>query len=337
MVYLCLIKLKLRIKPVCIVCRCKYSPFLAFMTIELQKNITIKQLIEQGAQFFDAESLYYGHGTFNSTDEAAYIVLTLTGHLPLKNDASFNEFVADEMVDTIINVFNRRVTEKVPAAYLLGEAWFAGLAFLVNDDVLIPRSPFAELIVDGFVPWVNREKTKAILDLCTGSGCIGIACATYFPEAQVELTDISEPALTVAEKNVVKHGLSERVIVTQSDLFENLNGRRYDLIVTNPPYVGHDELSTLPDEYYKEPQLGLDGGLTGLTLVHNILANAAEHLNDGGVLYVEVGNTDEALQACYPTVPFLWQEFDNGGHGIFMLTKSQLLEYQAMFNAKINT
>ncbi|MBQ0725184.1 MAG: 50S ribosomal protein L3 N(5)-glutamine methyltransferase [Cycloclasticus sp.] len=306
------------------------------MTIEIQKNITIKQLIEQGAQFFDTESLYYGHGTFNSTDEAAYIVLTLTGNLPLQNDALLNEFVTNETIDKIISLFNRRVTEKMPAAYLLGEAWFAGLSFIVDDNVLIPRSPFAELIGDKFVPWVNEEETKTILDLCTGGGCIGIACATFFPEAQVELVDISGLALAVAQKNILKHGLSERVRAIKSDLFENLKGQHYDLIVTNPPYVGHDELSKLPDEFYKEPQLGLDGGLTGLTLVHNILANAAEHLNDGGVLYVEVGNTDEALQACYPTVPFLWQEFDNGGHGIFMLTKSQLLEYQQVFNAKIN-
>ena len=307
------------------------------MTIELQKNITIKQLIERGAQFFDAEAIYYGHGTYNSVDEAAYIVLTLTGNLPLESDASLNEFVTDDVLDSIINLFNRRVAEKMPAAYLLGEAWFAGLSFIVDDNVLIPRSPFAELIMDQFTPWVIEKKTNKILDLCTGSGCIGIACAIFFPEAQVELADISEPALTVAGKNILKHGLSGRVIAIKSDLFENLSGRAYDLIVTNPPYVGADELSQLPDEYYKEPQLGLDGGLTGLTLVHKILANAAEHLTDGGVLYVEVGNTDEALQACYPTVPFLWQEFDNGGHGIFMLTKSQLLEYQHLFNAKINT
>jgi len=305
------------------------------MTIKLTKLSTINELINYGSDLFDAESLYFGHGTDNATDEAAYIVLAVTRHLPVFNDDVFGLAVDAFEKKIIIEMFQRRLTEKVPAAYLVGEAWFAGLAFDVNEHVLVPRSPFAELISDQFMPWVDFDKTKTILDLCTGSGCIGIACAMVFPDASVDLADISDDALKVAEKNIDKHQLRGRVGAISSDLFAELGSNKYDLIVSNPPYVGHEELSHLPEEFYQEPQLGLDGGESGLDLVHKILADAPGCLNDGGVLYVEVGNTDEALQQCYPTVPFLWQDFEYGGHGVFMLTKEQLLEYKALFQAKL--
>lgn len=304
--------------------------------MKLQKNNTIKQLIDYGASIFDAQPLYYGHGTDNALDEAAYIVLTVTGSLPISGDEIFENDVSQSHQEKVLELFSRRVTEKIPVAYLVNEAWFAGLPFYVNESVLVPRSPFAELLANEFAPWVNVDQTSDILDLCTGSGCIGIVSALTFPNARVDLADISPKALLVAEKNVKQYKLQDRVSCIQSDLFECLTGKTYDLIVTNPPYVGHDELSTLPDEFYKEPQLGLDGGVSGLDLVHKILAKASELLNDGGVLFVEVGNTDEALQQSYPSVPFLWQDFDNGGHGVFMLTKEQLLEHKALFSAKIN-
>ena len=305
------------------------------MTIKLKEINTINELIHYGAHLFDAESLFFGHGTDNSADEAAYIVLAVTRHLPL-----LNEDVLDAVVDafeqkTILQMFDRRVSEKIPAAYLIGEAWFSGLPFYVNEHVLVPRSPFAELIDDQFMPWLEPQKTKRILDLCTGSGCIGIASAMAFPTASVDLVDISVEALLVAEKNIDRHQLRNRVEAIESDLFAALTLNSYDLIVSNPPYVGHEELAQLPDEFYREPQLGLDGGVSGLDLVHKILASAADYLNDGGVLYVEVGNTDEALQQCYPEVPFLWQDFEYGGHGVFMLTKQQLLEYKKLFQAKL--
>jgi len=305
------------------------------MTIKLKEINTINELIHYGAHLFDAESLFFGHGTDNSADEAAYIVLAVTRHLPL-----LNEDVLDAVVDafeqkTILQMFDRRVSEKTPAAYLIGEAWFSGLPFYVNEHVLVPRSPFAELIDDQFMPWLEPQKTKRILDLCTGSGCIGIASAMAFPTASVDLVDISVEALLVAEKNIDRHQLRNRVEAIESDLFAALTLDGYDLIVSNPPYVGHEELAQLPDEFYREPQLGLDGGVSGLDLVHKILASAADYLNDGGVLYVEVGNTDEALQQCYPEVPFLWQDFEYGGHGVFMLTKQQLLEYKKLFQAKL--
>jgi len=305
------------------------------MTIKLQKINTINQLVNYGASLFDDAKLHFGHGTGNAMDEAAYIVLNITKKLPLESDQVFANEVSANEKQKILEIFSRRVEEKVPAAYLVGEAWFAGLPFFVNKNVLVPRSPFAELIDDRFAPWVDERKTNRILDLCTGSGCIGIASAMYFPNTSVDLADISNLALDVAKKNIQRHGLENRVIAVESDLFEGLSGETYDLIVSNPPYVGHEELSSLPDEFYKEPQLGLDGGVSGLDLVHRILANASEHLNEGGVLYVEVGNTDEALQQCYPEVPFLWQDFEYGGHGIFMLTKEQLLEYSSLFQAKL--
>jgi len=297
--------------------------------------VTTLGLIKRGESLFNENALYYGHGTSCAFDEAAYIVLTLTGQISNTDVSVYELVVSDVDEQRIIACFQRRVEERIPAAYLLNEAWFAGLSFYVNEHVLVPRSPFAELIADGFAPWVNADTTKQILDLCTGSGCIGIACAMTFPDALVDLADISLPALDVAKQNITRHTLNDRVAAIESDLFNGLRGRTYDLIVSNPPYVGEQELNSLPDEFYKEPQLGLAGGETGLDLVHHILATAADYLNDNGVLYVEVGNTDEALQACYPTVPFLWQEFDYGGHGIFMLTKQQLLEYNSLFQAKL--
>jgi len=306
------------------------------MVLKLQKAQTIEALIRYGAALFDAEELYFGHGTDNSMDEAAYIVLTITGDLPVSDEQVFLNEVNETDSDNIKLIFERRIAEKVPAAYLLGEAWFAGLPFFVNEHVLVPRSPFAELIDDKFAPWVDVSQVKNILDLCAGSGCIGIACAVNFPEANVDLADISSSALAVANRNIENHKLNGRVATIESDLLSGLAGKKYDVIVSNPPYVGHEELSSLPDEFHQEPQLGLDGGVSGLDLVHKILADASCYLNDGGVLYVEVGNTDEALQQCYSTVPFLWQDFEYGGHGVFMLTKAQLLEYKNLFQAKLS-
>jgi len=305
------------------------------MTIKLHKINTISQLISYGAGLFDDAELHFGHGTDNAMDEAAYIVLGITKNLPLEDDQVFANEVSSSEKQKILEFFDRRVAEKVPAAYLIGEAWFAGLPFFVNENVLVPRSPFAELIDDRFAPWVDERRVGRILDLCTGSGCIGIASAMCFLNSRVDIADISNLALDVAKKNIQRYKLENRVFVVESDLFEGLSCEKYDLIVSNPPYVGHEELSSLPDEFYKEPQLGLDGGVSGLDLVHKILANAPDHLNEGGVLYVEVGNTDEALQQCYPEVPFLWQEFEYGGHGVFMLTKEQLLEYSNLFQAKL--
>jgi len=297
----------------------------------LDKLVTNLDYIQFGEKLFVESDLYYGHGTSTAFDEAAYIVLTITGDITNTDESVYQKTVNLQDKTRIGECFKRRVEEKIPAAYILGEAWFFGLRFFVNEHVLIPRSPFAELIAEKFDPFLVSDNVRNILDLCTGSGCIGIACATAFPDALVDLADISSDALAVANENIQRHNLKARVNTIESNLLNDVPTQEYDLIVSNPPYVGHEELDGLPEEFNKEPRLGLDGGKMGLDLVHQILFDASEYLTDDGVLYVEVGNSDELLQASYPTVPFLWQEFDYGGHGVFMLTKRQLLEHKQQF------
>jgi len=315
----------------------EYRRLLSNMATKLGKKMTIIDFIHYVESYFNDHELYYGHGTDNAFDEAAYIVLSMTKNLPLIDEAVYDNEIDSAVQKEILTCIERRVDERIPAAYLLGEAWFAGLPFYVDENVLVPRSPFAELIADEFLPWVNYSSTNNILDLCSGSGCIGIASALVFTEANVDLADISVHALDVARKNVSRYKLADRVSVIESNLYEGLQGQKYDLIVSNPPYVSEEELSGLPEEYCQEPKLGLDGGETGLDLVHHILAYADVHLTEQGVLYVEVGNTDVALQACYPNVPFLWIDFEQGGHGVFMLTKQQLEQYKEQFMVNVNS
>lgn len=305
------------------------------MPMNSMKTRSISDYIYYVESILLNEDLFYGHGTSNARDEAAYLVLTITKDLPVLSSAIYDKAVSAEEKRQIDELVKRRVNEKVPAAYLLQEAWFAGMPFYVNENVLVPRSPFAELITDLFEPWVDSAETKTILDLCTGSGCIGIAAAVAFPKANVDISDLSEKALLVANENVKRHALMERVSVIQSDLYENLAKKQYDLIISNPPYVSTEEVDGLPAEYKNEPRLGLEGGESGLDLVHSILAFAADHLTDQGVIFIEVGSSAETLEACYPEVPFLWQDFEYGGDGVFMLTKVQLLEHRERFMTNI--
>lgn len=217
----------------------------------------------------------------------------------------------------------QRVEQRIPAAYLTGEAWFSGLKFLVNQDVLIPRSPIAELIENRFQPWFSASPQR-ILDLCTGSGCIGIACAYAFPEAQVVLSDISPPAIAVANKNIELHELQGRVRTVESDLFDNLSGEQFDLIISNSPYVNAEDFAEMPSEYRHEPALALESGKDGLDFTRRLLAQAATHLKEGGLLIAEVGNSWVDLDAAFPKVPFTWLEFEYGGDGVFLLEKNQL-------------
>jgi ribosomal protein L3 glutamine methyltransferase len=223
------------------------------------------------------------------------------------------------------------VAERKPLAYLLREAQFAGLSFYVDERVLVPRSPIAELIGERFVPWVDPDRVYAVLDLCTGSGCIAIACAHAFPGAVVDATDISTDALAVARINVDRHHLEEQVRLIRSDLFDGLNGAKYDLIVSNPPYVARAEWEGLPAEYHAEPRLGLESGVDGLDATRRILAEAAGHLNPGGALIVEVGNSAAALEDAFPELPFCWLEFERGGEGVFALTAEQLEGWPGSF------
>lgn len=272
---------------------------------------------------FNRAELFFGHGTDNAWDEAAVLVLWAIAQpwerLTLISDCR----LTDDEKNVITYLFNQRIELRVPAAYLTGEAWFAGLQFKVTPDVLVPRSPIAELLAVGFEPWLTTYPTK-ILDMCTGSGCIGIACASYFDDAFVDLVDISTAALAVAEENIAKHDLGDRVRVIESDGFSALGRERYDLIVSNPPYVDAADLASMPAEYHAEPELGLASGHDGLDFTRTMLKEASKRLNPGGLLVVEVGNSWEALEEAYPEISFLWPEFENGGHGVFVLTQEQL-------------
>ncbi len=278
------------------------------------------------SRFYEAE-LYYGHGMASALDEAVYLSLYAL-HLPHNfSEKYFDCALSDEEKKAIYSLVMRRIEEKIPAAYITHEAWFAGLPFYVNENVLVPRSPIAELIEKRFEPWVDAEKVENILDLCCGSGCIGIASAYAFDWAYVDMVDISPLALEVAEENIQRHQLEDRVSVIESNLFENMPQRHYDIIVSNPPYVDAEDMSELPDEYRHEPELGLAAGEDGLELVIPMLRQARRFLTDQGILVVEVGNSQHALQQAYPHVPFYWLEFEHGGSGIFLLTAEQLDEY----------
>ena len=289
---------------------------------------TIKDYIRWGVSQFNQADLYYGHGMASALDEVVYLSLFA---LSLPHDFPKNYFdsaLTHEEKHAIYTLLSRRINEKVPASYLTGEAWFAGLPFVVNENVLIPRSPIAELIEKHFSPWVEAECVENILDLCCGSGCIGIASAYAFDWAYVDMVDISPEAVEVAEENIQRHQLEERVSVIQSDLFQNVPQRHYDIIISNPPYVDAEDMASLPDEYLHEPELGLAAGEDGLELVIPMLQQARKYLTDQGVLVVEVGNSQHALQEAYPHVPFYWLDFERGGSGIFLLTAEQLDEFE---------
>ncbi len=287
---------------------------------------TVLDWIRWTSSRFERAGLHFGHGTDNAWDEAIQLVAA-TIALPWQR---LEQVLPARLTRTekaeLLRACERRISERVPLPYLTGEAWFAGLKFAVDRRVLIPRSPIAELIQAEFAPWL-LQSPDSILDLCTGSGCIGIACAYAFPEAVVDLSDLSEDALAVAQTNVARHELGDRVRTVQSDLFEHLPDR-YDLIVSNPPYVDEPDMSTLPPEFHWEPRLALESGSDGLDFTRRLLREAADHLNPGGVLLVEVGNSAEALHTAFPTVPFTWIDLQHGGDGVFMLTAEQLHEHR---------
>ena len=286
---------------------------------------TIRDFIRWGASRMNEAGLHFGHGTDNAVDEAAALVLHAL-HLPPDLHAEyFQAQLTPPEQRAVLQLLERRIVERKPAAYLTQRAWFMGLPFYVDERVLVPRSPLAELIERHFAPWLpDSRKVEHILDLGTGSGCIGIACAYAFPDAQVDVVDVSAEALAVARHNIVEHGLEDQVEAIQSDLFSALKGRHYDLIISNPLYVALEELDALPPEYHHEPQLGLAAGEAGLDVVVEILHQAADHLKRDGLLIVEVGNAQYALCEALPDVPFTWLEFEHGGQGVFLLNAAQL-------------
>jgi len=293
--------------------------------------ISIRDVIRWGVSHFNQAELWYGHGMANALDEAVFIALSSL-KLPLNiTESYFDSRLTLAEREQVLALYQRRMNERIPAAYLTHEAWFCGLKFYVDENVLVPRSPIAELIENRFEPWVDPQQVDSILDLCTGSGCIGIASAYAFDWADVDLADISPAALAVARRNVKDHQLEEQVTVLQSDLFSALEGRKYDIIVSNPPYVDAEDMAALPDEFRREPELGLTAGNDGLDLVKVILNQAANFMNPGGILVVEVGNSQFALEELLPEVDFYWLEFERGGEGVFLLTHEQLTQHQSSF------
>lgn len=295
----------------------------------------VAECIEQLIRQFDDADLSYGHGTDNSRDEAAWLVLHVVG---ASLDGDFNDWgcVVTETEQLEVNRLARsRCESRLPLAYLLGVAWFAGLEFEVDENVLVPRSPLAELILDQYRPWTEPGRVGKILDMCTGSGCIAIASALYMPGAQVDAADISSKALEVARRNVERHRLADRVTLIESDLFQSIPARRYDLIVANPPYVPVQTVGDLPAEYRAEPGLGLASGSDGLDAVLSILLDAPDFLGEDGVLVCEVGESEERLAAALPVIPFMWLEFEHGGSGVFVLMKGQLEKARADLAALI--
>ena len=276
---------------------------------------------------FNKAELTYGHGTENSWDEAFYLVLSLLKLPHDLHEALFSAKLLPDEKKQITDTVRARINDRVPAAYLLKEAWFAGLNFYVDERVIIPRSPMAELLAENELsPWVEPQDISSVLDLCTGSGCIAIVAAMVFTDAEVDAVDLSADALEVAAINVARYGLEENVTLIKSNLFSGLENKQYDLILSNPPYVPKEEYESLSAEYQHEPQMALEAGDDGLSIVNQILQEAAKYLTPAGTLIVEVGALQETVEAAYPQLPFTWLPCENGGEGIFLLTANELRE-----------
>ncbi len=303
----------------------------ASVKAELQ---TLRDFLRWTTSRFLEAGLFYGHGNEDAFNEASQLLLSSV-NLPVNElpELFLDARLSSDEKDKLLCLIEKRIEQRIPLPYLTHEAWFAGLPFYVDERVLIPRSPFAELIDNQFQPWLESpDELGRIMDLCTGSGCIAIALAMAFPEATVDAVDISEDALAVADINIKKHELQDQVRAIQSDCWQAIEPQQqYDLIVSNPPYVGAEEMAGLPAEYRHEPASALEAADNGLALVREILLNAADYLSDNGLLFVEVGNSDLAVDAAWPDMAFMWLEFESGGHGIFMLDKAQCIEFRQKY------
>lgn len=286
---------------------------------------TIRDLLRYAVTRFNTAQLFFGHGSSNALDEAAYLILH-TLKLPLdKLEPFFDAQLLQEEVDAVLDVINRRADQRVPAAYLTHEGWLGGYRFYVDERVIVPRSFIAELIPDQFSPWVkDPESVTNILELCTGSGCLPIMLADAFPNAQIDAVDISTDALAVAKRNIDDYELNARIALIQSDLYENVPENKYDLIITNPPYVNATSMTKLPPEYLREPQIALAGGDDGMDLVRKIVAGAAQRLTPKGLLMVEIGNERAYAEAAFPDIDLTWLTTSAGDDMVFLITADQL-------------
>lgn len=293
---------------------------------------TIRQSIDYVFEKLKYADVYFGHGTDNAWDEAVVLVLQVLA-LPFDVDEKTlqRELIQAER-EKILNMLDKRIKTRKPLPYLTKQAYFVGLSFYVDERVIIPRSPIAELIENEFSPWIKPNDVHSILDLCTGSGCIAIACAKFFPNAHIDAVELSEDALAVAKINVEQHEVGNQVNLIQSDLFEQLANKKYDVIVSNPPYVSQNEMNELPCEYCHEPEMALLAKDNGLAVVEKILQQAPGYLTEHGILIVEVGSSRTALEERFPDIPFVWLEFSRGGEGVFLLGASMIVSLRDEFS-----
>ena len=293
----------------------------------VQNLSTVRDCLRFAVSRFNQAGLFFGHGSSDAYDEAAYLILH-TLHLPLDRlDPFLDARLTGSERAEVLNIIQQRVEQRVPAAYLTHEAWLGGIRFYVDERVIVPRSFIAELLHEQLAPWIAEpEEIGNGLDLCTGSGCLAILAALAFPNAEIDAVDISPDALEVAQRNVADYGLQNRVHLIESDLFANLKDRRYDLIISNPPYVDAESVAALPQEYRHEPQLALGSGADGLDATRIILKQAAAHLNPGGLLIVEIGHNRAALEAAYLDLPFIWLDVTAGDEYVFLLRRENLIE-----------
>lgn len=282
---------------------------------------TIESAVTSVANRFTAAGIEFGHGTDNAWDEACWLVLHAMNLSPV-DSPDFKRVLSANDCERVEELTRARTSERMPLAYLTGSAWFAGLEFITDERALVPRSPLAEWVVDDFFGF-SPVDNPALLDLCTGGGCIAIAAAVHHPNCRVTGSDLSADALALAADNIAKHQVEERVSLVSSDVFEGIEGC-FDLIVSNPPYVDAEDIGAMPKEYLHEPEMALGAGDDGLVIVHRILKEAAMHLTEQGMLVVEVGNSAAALEQAYPSLPFFWLDFQSGGEGVFALTRQQL-------------
>lgn len=297
--------------------------------------VTVGDCLAWAEQALTEAEVFLGHGTDSFHDEAVALLLHVLDKPWDVDPAIVEEAIEVASRERFMLLIQRRINDRTPAAYLTGRAWFCGLEFIVDERVLIPRSPVAELIAQQFAPWVEADKVSRVLDLCTGGGCIAIASAFAFEQADIDASDIDAGALEVCQQNIDAYELADRVHPLLGDGLAAAHGQ-YDVIVSNPPYVDALDMLALPQEYRHEPELALASGVDGLDFTRKLLAQASDYLSEQGILVVEVGNSMEAVEDTWPTVPFVWLEFTYGGHGVFLLTREQLIEHRDVFVQALN-